>query len=107
MRLSINNRFDKKGIKRTAKIAFKASKASNNHGPLLAKLASTWAYETCCRTRVKADIENITFEDKKGTCSAFFRTLKRSPISSLWLEGYRSYYPASESSTKAHVTPMD
>jgi hypothetical protein len=83
MRLSINNRFDKKSIKRTAKIAFKASKASNNHGPLLAKLASTWAYETCYRTGVKAGIENITFEDKKGTLSAFFRTLKRSPISSL------------------------
>jgi hypothetical protein len=83
MRLSVNNRFKKKGSNRATEIAFKASKASNNHAPLLAELAFTWAYETCCGTRVKADIENITLEDKKRTCSACFRTLKRSQTSSL------------------------
>ena len=78
MRLSVNNRFEKKGISRATEIAFKASKALNNHAPLLAELAFTWAHETCCGTRVRVDIENITLEDKKRTCSACFRTLKRS-----------------------------
>lgn len=54
----------KKGVMETTKIAFKMAKASSKYVSTPAKLASTKAYKTSYKSKVKADLEDVAFEDK-------------------------------------------
>jgi len=54
----------KKGLRQTAKIAFKVAKASSKHVPTPVKLAPTKAHKTSYKTRTKVDLEDVNFEDK-------------------------------------------
>jgi TldD protein len=54
----------KKGIRQAAEFASKIAKASSKHVPSPVKLAPTKAYKASYKTKVKANLENVAFEDK-------------------------------------------
>jgi len=68
----------KKSIKQAAEIAFKVAKASSKHVPTPVKLAPTKAYKTSYKTRVKVDLEDVTFEDKLKQIIAWEKMLHTS-----------------------------
>jgi TldD protein len=68
----------KNGIKHSAEIAFKMANASSRHLHAPLKLAPTKAHHTSYSTKVKIDIEDVTFEDKLKQIVAWEKALHNS-----------------------------
>ena len=68
----------KKGVGQAAEIAFKIAKASSKHVPKPVVLAPAKAYKASYKTKVKADLENVAFEDKLKQITGWEKNLHTS-----------------------------